>query len=344
MTRCHARLLILATVVGLVQAVGCDKRPGSSGTSGAETKAAGPADSAASSPANSGSADAKSSAASIPGGLQTAQDVLEKMAAAYKSASSYEDFGSLEFRSAPLEARSDTRFKFSVAFQRPNKLRLELFDGKAVCDGKQWFAACANVPGQVVLREAPAKLSMNVLRADSLLYSALSDNEQFTSPQLLLLLDADPIKSLVYGSQDVSLDEPGRLGDYDCYRVRVDLPEGRNAYLWIDQKTFVLRTLYLPLADGPPPPEGGQAKWLVFNFERPASEAISIRRHFNSTRPATRRRCGSSRRSALTTSWAGNCPISNSSISKAKRGAANRWRARRPCCTSGEATPTRRSR
>ena len=62
--------------------------------------------------------------------------------------------------------------------QRPNKLRVELFKGKVICDGKQWYAFCDAVPGQVVLREAPAKLNMDVLRADDLLYSALSDGEQ----------------------------------------------------------------------------------------------------------------------------------------------------------------------
>ena len=213
MTRCNAGLLVFAMVVGLLQAVGCDKRPGSAGTSGADAKAAGPA--------NSATADAKPSGAPVSGGLLTAQDVLEKMAAAYKNASSYEDFGSLEFRQEPTQERSETRVNFSVAFQRPNKLRVELFNGKVICDGKQWYATCELVPGQAVLREAPAKLSLDILRADYWLYSALSDGEQFTSPQLQLLLDNDPIKSLVAGSQEVALDEPGRLGDYDCYRVRV---------------------------------------------------------------------------------------------------------------------------
>ena len=100
---------------------------------------------------------------------------------------------------------------------------------------------------------------MDVLRADYLLYSALSNDGQFTSPQLLLLLENDPIKSLVSASQEVTLDEPGRLGDHDCYRVRVNLPEGPQ-YLWIDQKTFALRMLILPVVDGPAKPEGEPAE------------------------------------------------------------------------------------
>ena len=192
------------------------------------------------------------------------------MAAAYKNAASYEDFGSLEFRQDPPREQSETRANFSVTLQRPNKLRVELFKGNVVCDGKQWYASCDAMPGQVVLREAPAKLSMNMLRADGLLYSALSDGERLNSPQLLLLLENDPIKGLVAGSQEVALDEPGRLGDYDCYRVRVNVPEGPE-YLWIDQKTFVLRMMVVPIAVGPQPAEGDDQAgrvWLVINFER----------------------------------------------------------------------------
>ena len=125
MTRCNARLLVLGLVLGLVQAVGCDKRPG-------------PADT----PAAADSADAKSSGEPVAGDLRTAQAVLEKMTAAYKNASSYADFGTLEFRQDPARASSDTRVSFSVAFVRPDKLRAELFNGQVVCDGKQWYAAC----------------------------------------------------------------------------------------------------------------------------------------------------------------------------------------------------------
>ena len=278
MTRCHARLLIFALVFGLVPAVGCEKRPNSPDRPPADAKAAGPA--------NSATADAKPSVGPVPGGLLTAQDVLEKMAAAYKNASSYEDFGTLEVRQNPTQEQSNSRANFSVAFQQPNKLHIELLDGKVICDGKQWYAQSDLVRGRVVLREAPAKLSMNVLHADNWLYSALSDSEQFTSPQLLLLLENDPIKSLVAGSQEVTLDEPGRVGDHDCYRVRAALPDGLE-YLWIDQKTFVLRMMVVPITDGPRPPEGDRQanhRWLVITFERAApwrrnrAEGLSISR------------------------------------------------------------------
>ena len=258
MTRCKAGWLVFAIVAGLVATVGCDKRPGSA------------ADAKAVDPANSASGEAKPSGSPVSGGVLTAQDVLEKLAAAYKGASSYEDFATLEFRQDPTREQSETRGNFSVTLQRPNKLRVEFFNGKVICDGKQWCAFCDTVPGQAVLRDAPPKLSLNLLRADDLLYSALNGGGQVPSPQLQLLLEDDPIKSLMNGSPDVALDEPGRLGDFECYRVRVNLPEG-SQYLWIDQKTFALRQFVVPIANGQQPGEDEkQAKpvWLVFNFER----------------------------------------------------------------------------
>ncbi len=255
MTRCNAGWLVFTISVGLLQAVGCDKRPSSPDTSAA---------------ADSATAASKPSGGPASGDSLTAQSVLEKMAAAYKNASSYEDRGTLEFRQEPTREQSETRANFSVAMQRPNKMRIEFFSGKVVCDGKQWYAGCDSVPGQVVLREAPPSLNMNLLRADELLYSALNGFEQVPSPQLQLLWEDSPIKSLTNGSQDFSLDEPGRIGDFDCYRVRVNLSEGAE-YLWIDQKTFVLRQFVVPIANGPRQTEGGaQANviWLMFNFER----------------------------------------------------------------------------
>jgi len=262
MTRCNAGLLTVAILAVLVHLAGCGTRPDSAGASAADAKADGSA--------NLTVGDAKPSGSPAAGSPLTAHDVLEKMAAAYRNASTYEDFGTLEIRQDPMHEQSETRANFSVTLERPSKLRVEFFNGMVICDGKQWCGRCELAPGQAVLREAPAKLSMEVLRADYLLYSSLSKDGQFTSPQLLLLLENDPIKSLAPASQEVALEEPGRVGDFDCYRVRIALPEGQE-YLWIDQKTFVLRMLMLPIVDGPRPPEGdgsAEPNWLVINFER----------------------------------------------------------------------------
>jgi outer membrane lipoprotein-sorting protein/peroxiredoxin len=256
MVCCNSRWLVLAVLGLFMPAFGCD-RPGSPGASVANTKAA-----------SSGAVDGKSSAAS--GGLQTAQGVLEKMVAAYKNASTYEDFATAELwedgNKEPLRAN------FRVAFERPNKLRMMFYQGEVVCDGKKWFAYSKDIPYQAVLREAPDKLNLHMLQADPRLDDVLNKGFAGASPQLLLLLEEKPLVMLLEGvrDQDLSLAEPERIGDYDCYRVRFSRNEGSGEY-WIDQKTFVLRRMQYrqsvppAAADGGQPPESVR---MVVNFER----------------------------------------------------------------------------
>ncbi|MGO9110600.1 MAG: redoxin domain-containing protein [Thermoguttaceae bacterium] len=260
MTRCNAGLLVFAFVFGLVQAVGCEKRPGSLDTSAADAKVAGPT--------NSTTADAKASGASSAS--LTAHAVLEKMAEAYRNASTYEDFATAEL----LEAGSTEprRADFKVAFERPNKLRIKFYQGEVACDGKKWYAFCRDIPDQAVLREAPEKLKLQMLQADTVLNQALDNGFAGASPQLLLLLEEKPLTILLDGvrDQDLTLDEPGRIGDYDCYRVRFSRNEGTGEY-WIDQKTFVLRQMRFRQSSAPPGRDGDSATEsvsMVANFER----------------------------------------------------------------------------
>ena len=257
MTRCHTRLLIFAMVVGLVQAVGCDKRPSASDTSGADAKATGPADSA-------------TAGAKPPGAALTAQGVLEKMAEAYRSATTYEDFATAELsEEGSTEPR---RVDFKVAFQRPNKLRMKFYQGEVVCDGKKWYAFSKDIPGQAVLRDAPEKIRLQMLQADTVLNQVLNYGFAGGSPQLLLLLEEKPLPMLLEGvrDQDLTLAEPGRIGDYDCYCVRFSRNDGAGEY-WIDQKTYVLRRVQFHQSSAPPGREGEPATEsvsMVANFER----------------------------------------------------------------------------
>ena len=121
---------------------------------------------------------------------------------------------------------------------------MKFYQGEVVCDGKKWYAFCKDIPGQAVLREAPAKITLPMLQADTVLNQVLNKGFAGGSPQLLLLLEEKPLTILLDGvrDQDLVLDEPGRIGDYDCYRVRFSRNEGTGEY-WIDQKTFVLRQM-----------------------------------------------------------------------------------------------------
>ena len=111
-----------------------------------------------------------------------------------------------------------------------------------------------------------------MFQADSVLNQVLNNGFAGASPQLLLLLEEKPLTVLLDGvrDQDFTLDEPGRIGDYDCYRVRFSRSEGTGEY-WIDEKTFVLRQMRFRQATVPPGP-GGEAAMdgvsMVANFER----------------------------------------------------------------------------
>ncbi len=261
MTRCGAGLLAFAFVLGLVQAVGCEKPLRSSDTSAADRAAAGPAKSV--------TADAKPSGAPASATVLTAQGVLQKMAEAYRSAATYEDFATAELWEAG--GTEPQRADFKVAFERPNKLRIKFYQGEVVCDGKKWYAFCQDIPDQAVLRQAPAKPTLAMLQADTVMNQALNNGFAGASPQLLLLLEEKPLAMLMDGvrDQDLTLDEPGRIGDYDCYRVRFKRNEGAGEY-WIDQKTFVLRQMRFSESstsgrDGEPASGGVR---MVANFER----------------------------------------------------------------------------
>ncbi len=197
-------------------------------------------------------------------------DVLKKMAAAYRTATTYEDFGTAELldEGGTLQRRAD----FKVAFQRPNKLRMNFYQGEVVCDGKKWYAFCKDIPGQAVLRDAPQRLNLQMLQADTVMNQALNSGFAGASPQLLLLLEENPLGILLDGvrDQDLTLGESARIGDYDCYCVCFKRNEGKGEY-WIDQKTFVLRRMEFHQPPMPPAREGEpgtEGVGMVANFER----------------------------------------------------------------------------
>ena len=199
--------------------------------------------------------------------LTTAEAVLDKMAAAYKNAKSYEDFATVELREEGVPGEPQ-RANFSVAVERPNKLRMKLYDGEVVCDGKQWYAFSKLIPNQAMLREAPAKLTLNQLQVDNVIGQTLNNGFGGSSPQFLLLFEDQPLNTLLANATEVVLDEPGRIGDYLCYRVRFTRADGVGE-LWIDQKTFVMRQMNFRMTPTPQPGETPPPPiTLTANFER----------------------------------------------------------------------------
>lgn len=184
--------------------------------------------------------------------LTTAQAVLDKMAESYKKATSYSDFGIVQLKAETAKGPVDLKAEFAVKFERPDKLHVETNEGVLITDGKRWNAWIRGLKGQVVVRDAPVKLNLDTIFADSVLYQAMTQGftgqiPQLTlmSPQLVLLFAGDGLKQMLEGSEEVSLIEPGQVGDNACYRVQAKWAYG-NAVFWIDEKTFVLRRMSFP--------------------------------------------------------------------------------------------------
>ena len=64
-------------------------------------------------------------------------------------------------------------------------------------------------------------------------------------PQVMLLLDKDPMGILLDNTDEVAVLESGEIDGRDCYRVRIERPDGAATF-WIDQKSFVLRRVVMP--------------------------------------------------------------------------------------------------
>lgn len=243
----YIALFALASAVLLAPMAGCGKPAASS-------QAAKPDGAASAAPPQPSLASTPAAAKSEAGDLTTARAVMEKMAAAYRNAASYEDFATVDlFQDG---AKEPLRADFRVVFQRPNKLRMTCYHGELACDGKRWFGYTKDIPFQAVLRDAPAAITLDMLTCDKELDRALNRGFAGMSPQLVFLLGEQPVDALLEGvsDKDLKLGDSVQLGDYNCYRVCYRQAEG-SIELWIDQKTFVLRHMQFT-ADTPPGSSG----------------------------------------------------------------------------------------
>lgn len=175
----------------------------------------------------------------------TGRGVLEAMAAAYQSAPRYADAGELRFYVRRGEEVLDNKVDFAVSFVRPNRLRMEVYQVKLVCDGQCLRAAIDDLPGQVLELPAPAALSLKNILSDSILAEVLTGGIVGGPPQPLLLLEKDALQQILQRAQEPELIEPGTINNQECYRVAIRRPEGQQVF-WVDKKTYLLRRIEYP--------------------------------------------------------------------------------------------------
>ena len=173
-------------------------------------------------------------------------EVVNRMITAYRKATSYADAGEVHLTArANGETIIDETANFSLTLDHPNQIRAQAYQAMLVCNGKNLYAAIQDLPGQVLERRAPTRVTMKTLYSDRILAMALSQGIGGALPQALLLLANEPIKALLGDDANPALLEPKAIEGRDCYRVRVERPEGAATF-WVDQESFILRRVVLP--------------------------------------------------------------------------------------------------
>ena len=259
---------ILAVCGLMALAAGCEQSASRATTSKATTSGA----KATENPANSQSQPTDPDA--VPA---TARDVLERMVAAYRGAEGYSDAGRLDFRlqiAGEEEARETP--PFAASFARPNKLRMEVYQTVLVCDGDRWRARIDHpgISNDVLDGPAPAKLSLEKIYEDEILFSSLTGGLAGGALQPLLLLGDDPLKQMLDGNPSLELLEPEKIGDRNCLRVAAHREDG-DLIFWIDEAEYLLRRLDFPTQG---------LKQMLTEQTQSTIDAVSLRAEFHDAR------------------------------------------------------------
>ncbi len=177
---------------------------------------------------------------------------LEKVVAAYRSAEGYHDRGFVQVV-AEVDGQPTLLMHgdYQVLYARPNRFRIQCYNGIAVSDGEYMYGRSAALPAQILRRPAPAELDISSIYADYELSTALVEGPTrpaFWIPiQLLFLAAKDPLHSLLYHAQPPRFLQPQRIDGALCDRVAVERPEGAIV-LWIDRQSLTVRRVEFPSA------------------------------------------------------------------------------------------------
>jgi thiol-disulfide isomerase/thioredoxin len=184
---------------------------------------------------------------SIAGGGQTPRERLDDLAKRYRDAKSYQDAGELRFLVDGAPEEEFRSLPFSVAFERPNRVRIHALDTTSVADGKRLTSIVQSLPGQVLVRDCPEQLTLEALSSDEMLRDAMRGQLQVEMPQLQLLTSAEGLATLSRDSTPTQLSDSEFLGS-KCWRIALDGPAGRGV-IWIDQPSGLLVKYEFPLEE-----------------------------------------------------------------------------------------------
>ena len=175
-----------------------------------------------------------------------ARGVLDGMGRAYRTAAGYSDQARVRIRYVRQDREVEQSLPLRVAFQRPDRLRIDGYDARIAADGTTLRAAVGTVPGQVLEEPVRSPLTLDQVFADEQVRLALAGGDAGCPPQLPLLLADDTLDLIVADA----VEPPRRTGTepvdgHACDVVTIPKPDG-TLTLWIDRRTRLLRRMALP--------------------------------------------------------------------------------------------------
>jgi hypothetical protein len=182
-------------------------------------------------------------------------EILKRTVAAYRSAQRYSDRGQVRLSFTRNGRRNEQAWPAAVQFERPGRLRLEVYSLNLASDAtstqRQLRARVAdvesnNIDNQMVVRPAPAEISLDALALDSILFSQLVGRFQRPPVQLELLLAPEPLASLFTKEVKLTALADAEAHDRKCHRVKATTAEG-NFIFWIDAENHLVRRLEYPV-------------------------------------------------------------------------------------------------
>ncbi len=178
------------------------------------------------------------------------RELLRTALAAYRSAPAYRDRGRLFFEYEQGGNPGSDAVDFAVAFERPGRLRLDVYQATVAVDSGALRAHITDLPDQLLVREISSQVGLADIYADEILNSVLSDGIAGRSPQLEMLLGEDPLGEILLEAEDLSVLAPQSIHGKTCHGVQIRLPGG-DLVFWVDAESSVIRRLEYPVESIP---------------------------------------------------------------------------------------------
>lgn len=173
------------------------------------------------------------------------QQRLSQLVERYQNAHSYQDAGELRFLVDGAPENEFRSIPFSVALERPGKIRVHVMDTMSVGDGQFLRSIVQSLPGQALVQPCPQKLSMSAFGADEMLAQAMHGQLDVDLPPLVLLVGDDPLETLARDCTATQLSDSEFQGR-KCRRIELAGPAGKGVW-WIEIESGLLVKYEFPL-------------------------------------------------------------------------------------------------